>query len=515
MTNIQEITVAIDDKPPFEYIISKEGEADSRIIKVGFIENNIEYKIPANTMARIKIYKPDGNKILNDCTIADNKVVCTLSEQMLSAAGVGKGEILLYNNNSVLIGATFYIKIVEGVYKNHTLISDNDYFSLNKIMIETIQVRESLENAYKIAETQGEKASEAADKANTAATAANKAASTANTATTAATTAAQAAQRVVDNVSDITAKATAAAEATKKSEETAATYKEDTQHIFENTKGAEAAAAVYKDNAKSYMDNAKSYMDTAKNAAASITGALKPKGTVTYTKLPQISVADVGDMYNISTDFKSTADFKDGGDIQYPAGTNVYKTEDNKWDCLGGELSNYLMLDDVDTVLEEAMPDYTESTDLQELIAGERLKSTLGKIKTAVKNVIAITKLLGNTDISNVGNGTVTGAISTLNSNITTTCENAIITYAPALALVNIMPVKLTNTVAIRSWTTVATLPEEYRPSKVIKFPVTVYNPAGVVAYGQLTPVGALQIYSDTEIKVNQGQTYYNFTYFI
>ena len=105
--------------------------------------------------------------------------------------------------------------------------------------------------------------------------------------------------------------------------------------------------------------------------------------------------------------------------------------------------------------------------------------------------------------------------ISELNSNITTTCENAIITYAPALALVNIMPVKLTNTVAIRSWTTVATLPEEYRPSKVIKFPVTVYNPAGLVAYGQLTPVGALQIYSDTEIKVNQGQTYYNFTYFI
>ena len=418
MTNIQEITVAIDDKPPFEYIISKEGEADSRIIKVGFIENNIEYKIPANTTARIKIYKPDGNKILSDCTIADNKVVCTLSEQMLSAAGVGKGEILLYNNSSVLISATFYIKIVESVYKNHTLISDNDYFSLNKIMIETIQVRESLENAYKIAETQGEKASEAADKANTAATAANKAASAANTATTAATTAAEAAQKVADNVSDITAKATAAAEAAKKSEETAAAYKEDTQRIFGNAKGAEAAAAVYKDNAKSYMDTAKSYMDTAKNAAASITGALKPKGTVTYTKLPEVSTADVGDMYNISTDFKSTADFKDGGDIQYPAGTNVYKTEDNKWDCLGGELSNYLMLDDVDTALEEAMPDYTESADLQELVAGERFKSALGKIKTAVKNVIAITKLLGNTDISNVGNGTVTGAISTLNSNI-------------------------------------------------------------------------------------------------
>ena len=107
--------------------------------------------------------------------------------------------------------------------------------------------------------------------------------------------------------------------------------------------------------------------------------------------------------------------------------------------------------------------------------------------------------------------------IRELSSNNTTTYGNVIITYAPALALVNIMPDKLINTVAIRAgnWTTIATLPKNYRPSKVIKFPVAVYNPEAFVAYGQLTPAGALQIYSKTEIKENQGQTYYNFTYFI
>ena len=419
MTNIQEITVAIDDKPPFEYIISKEGEADSRIIKVGFIENNIEYKIPANTTARIKIYKPDGNKILNDCTIADNKVVCTLSEQMLSAAGVGKGEILLYNNNSVLIGATFYIKIVESVYKNHTLISDNDYFSLNKIMIETIQVRESLENAYKIAETQGEKASEAADKA-------NKAAATADTATAAANKATEAAQKVVNNVSVITTQATNAAtnaassasaaansaKAAATSETNANTYMTNAASSANTAETARTAAETYKNNAQTYMNNAKSYMDTAKTAAASISGALKPKGTVTFANLPAIKSVETGAMYNISTEFTSTTIFKDGGGIQYPAGTNVYKTEDAMWDCLGGELSDYLMIADIDTAVEEAMPDYTASTSLQELVAGESVKSAFGKIKTVVKNVIAIVKLLGSTDISKIGNGTVTGAIS-------------------------------------------------------------------------------------------------------
>ena len=154
-------------------------------------------------------------------------------------------------------------------------------------------------------------------------------------------------------------------------------------------------------------------MDAAKTAAASITGALKPKGTVTFANLPNISSVESGAMYNISTAFTSVEKlFKDGGKIQYPAGTNVYKTEDGMWDCLGGELSDYLMKADIDTAVEEAMPDYTTSSSLQELVSGESVKSALGKIKTAVKNVITIVKLLGNTDISKIGNGTVTGAIS-------------------------------------------------------------------------------------------------------
>ena len=166
-------------------------------------------------------------------------------------------------------------------------------------------------------------------------------------------------------------------------------------------------------------------MDAAKTAAASITGALKPKGTVTFANLPNINNVEPGAMYNISTAFTSNSIFKDGGNITYPAGTNVYKTEDGMWDCLGGELSDYLMKADVDTAVEEAMPDYTASSSLQELVAGESIKSALGKIKTAVKNVISLVKMMGTTDISKIGNGTVTGAISTqatsisaLNSNL-------------------------------------------------------------------------------------------------
>lgn len=208
---------------------------------------------------------------------------------------------------------------------------------------------------------------------------------------------------------------------------------------------AKTAAETYKNNAQTYMNNAKSYMDAAKTAAASITGALKPKGTVTFANLPNISSVETGAMYNISTAFTSVEKlFKDGGKIQYPAGTNVYKTEDGMWDCLGGELSDYLMKADIDTAVEEAMPDYTTSSSLQELVSGESVKSALGKIKTAVKNVITIVKLLGSTDISKIGNGTVTGAIS----NNATTINKVINKQATDLKSTNTKIDEVTTTAA-------------------------------------------------------------------
>lgn len=208
---------------------------------------------------------------------------------------------------------------------------------------------------------------------------------------------------------------------------------------------AKTAAETYKNNAQTYMNNAKSYMDAAKTAAASITGALKPKGTVTFANLTNISSVESGAMYNISTAFTSVEKlFKDGGKIQYPAGTNVYKTEDGMWDCLGGELSDYLMKADIDTAVEEAMPDYTTSSSLQELVSGESVKSALGKIKTAVKNVITIVKLLGSTDISKIGNGTVTGAIS----NNATTINKVINKQATDLKSTNTKIDEVTTTAA-------------------------------------------------------------------
>lgn len=60
--------------------------------------------------------------------------------------------------------------------------------------------------------------------------------------------------------------------------------------------------------------------------------------------------------------------------------------------------------------------EYEETEELAELVPKENIRTTFGKIKLAVKNVISIVKLLGSTDISKIEDGTVTGILSALNT---------------------------------------------------------------------------------------------------
>lgn len=99
-------------------------------------------------------------------------------------------------------------------------------------------------------------------------------------------------------------------------------------------------AAISADTAQNYAvadtDSAKYYYEQARRISESFSGALRPMGTVTFANLPALSEADGGSMYNISDQFITTNDFKEGAGNVIPAGANVYKTEDGKWDVLAG-----------------------------------------------------------------------------------------------------------------------------------------------------------------------------------
>lgn len=248
LQNTQRIQIELDGNPPFEYVVVKQGEKGSRIVEVTLLENKTEFEIPSGTTAKIKYYKPDGKKTLNPCTISGNVIKVEYSEQMLAAAGTGRGEIVLYNGDNVLRSATYYTKIVETVYKENGLISDNEFLDMAESIIKVNQATDKAINAGESAEEAAGEANAAAQAANSAASSANSKASAANTAASAANKAADAANSAAKSVDDAKTAATQAAEAaeTATAGAQAATSSANTKAAAANTAAqrAEAAAAA-------------------------------------------------------------------------------------------------------------------------------------------------------------------------------------------------------------------------------------------------------------------------------
>lgn len=253
--NTQSIKVPIDGAPPFGYIIAKQGEILSRQVEVTLLQSDAVYTIPSGVTARVNYYKPDGNKIINDCTISDNKVIVTYTQQMLAAAGTGFAEIQLYKDNSVLISATFYTKITESV-NGAGVISDNESTSFTKLLVETTQARDGAQTARAATEKATDNANTATSNANTATSNATSAASTANKAATAANNAASAAD---------TAKKAADEATTNAKRET-----ENAKNATSAANGAAGNANTATTNANNAANAATAAAKTAQDAAAAV-----------------------------------------------------------------------------------------------------------------------------------------------------------------------------------------------------------------------------------------------------
>ncbi len=73
-------------------------------------------------------------------------------------------------------------------------------------------------------------------------------------------------------------------------------------------------------------ENAEAIVTVIGRKFSALGGAYKVKGSVPFANLPSVSTAtsdDVGNTYNVTTAFTTTADFLEGPGKKYPAGTNV------------------------------------------------------------------------------------------------------------------------------------------------------------------------------------------------
>jgi L-shaped tail fiber protein len=147
-------------------------------------------------------------------------------------------------------------------------------------------------------------------------------------------------QRLIQNYLDGMAQSV---EKAQESAELAASKAQESANSASNAKESEIKAKASETNAKtSETSSAKSeseaqkYAEQAKEISESLSGALRPLGTINFADLPTTAEATSGDMYNIADQFTTTTDFKEGAGNIIPAGSNVYLTIDRYWDVLAG-----------------------------------------------------------------------------------------------------------------------------------------------------------------------------------
>lgn len=278
LQNVQRIQIELDGSAPFEYVVAKAGEKESRIVEVTLLENKKEFTIPAGTTAKIKYYKPDGKFVLNNATINGNVITVTYTEQMLAVSGTGRGEIVLYNRTAVLRSATYYTKITPTVYKENGLISDNEFLDMAESIIAMNKQIDKAINATKSAE-------QAATDANTAAAAANSAAKAGNAAATAANNAAKAgnAAAAAGNSAAKAANDAAAAANEAKANTVTATQNAQTATSEANTKAAAANnAAAAANKAAAACENMAKGINSMTDGTTGITYTIGINGGMVY-----------------------------------------------------------------------------------------------------------------------------------------------------------------------------------------------------------------------------------------
>ena len=193
------------------------------------------------------------------------------------------------------------------------------------------------EKAAKVSETNSKASEEAslayAQSAESCATASQTAKEDAETAKTAAEDAMQSAQTSASEAEQSKKSAAQSASDAAASRDSASDSRDGALTAQINASASAESAQKY---ATGVTDSAKYYYEQAKAISESFSGAFRPMGTLKFSELPDISIVTAGDMYNVSDEFVTTSDFKEGAGNTQSAGTNVYKTIDGKWDCLAG-----------------------------------------------------------------------------------------------------------------------------------------------------------------------------------
>lgn len=330
------------------------------------------------TSIYIKTY--DGKTgTMDNCEIidaADGKIMIKLSKVVLSRQGRQKVDIVIVegeNENEdgkVLTTMSFSLVVEPSVYEAEVVEAQfpEQYSSLNDILVSKEELIEASEESVQAAKDSEAWAVGKIDGVGVPSSDPRYHNNSKYYSSQAETSASEASSSE-DNAKSSELNAKSSEENAKASELNAKTSENNALSSANSASTSEANALSSKNDALTYavraqsytkgdtgtrpdedVDNAEYYYLQSKSIAQSLSGALRPKGTITFSQLPTTNIDD-GDMYNISDSFVTDNRFREGAGRNVSAGSNVYYTVDGMWDVLAGGVRGFkvvngaLMLD--------------------------------------------------------------------------------------------------------------------------------------------------------------------------
>lgn len=355
------------------------------------------FTMPTGGSVVIQGTKPDKTGFSYACTFSNNVVTADVAQQMTVLAGLVVTELVIKDSSmNRIASANFVLAIEPAALNDETIISETELPTIIAEATEQMQRAEAAaETAVDAVESIGDSVERAEAAATSAAADAESASDDASTASSAATTASAASQTATSAATSATTAATDA-------------------HGWADNNG-DSGSSVY-----SATNNAYYWAMVASSAAG---GGLRP---LVVQTLPTTDIS-TSTMYFVPSSDPETQNIYDeyinldgtvsGYELIGTTGVDLsaylLKTGDSKDNTVT------ITSSDDSTVFNSGTLCGTDAwSSVAQMATGETHASLFGKISTMFKNIRTLAKVIGTTDISAIGTGTISNAIASISSDL-------------------------------------------------------------------------------------------------
>lgn len=138
MEFIQELTLELNSNTAYSTIGAKQGDNNSRVVKIYVTENGIDYNLNEHNVSSVyfRLRKPDGKAVINTATISEDGsyVNIVLTAQALAVAGRGYADVTLMSGSQILSTISFILLIMASPQIAEQATSSNEFGYLNAVV---------------------------------------------------------------------------------------------------------------------------------------------------------------------------------------------------------------------------------------------------------------------------------------------------------------------------------------------------------------------------------------------